>query len=200
MWKKFLAVVLAVFAAAALTACGSAASSSSSSSAAGGSAAAPAGDTLVVYFTNTGHTGEVARKLASATGADLYQIIPEEPYTSEDLDYRNSDSRVMREHRDRSIRPAISGDVDNWNHYKTVFIGYPIWGGEAPDIMYTFVEHHNFDGKIVIPFATSGGSPVGSSGENLAKAAGTGTWKQGEVLSPGDSVQDLTQWVQKETK
>lgn len=203
MWKKVLAVALAGMAAVTLTACGSSAgsSSSASSAAAAASSAAPAaGDTLVVYFTGSGNTEKAAKTLAAAANANLYQIVPEQPYTSDDLNYNNSDSRVSKEHKDPSIRPAIKGNVNDWDKYKTVFIGYPIWWGQAPAIMYTFVENHNFDGKTVIPFATSASSPIGTSGENLGKAAKTGTWKQGDILSPSESQQDMAKWVQKVTK
>lgn len=116
---------------------------------------------LVAYFSATGTTEKVARALAEATGADLFQIVPEVPYTAADLDWNDKMSRSSREMADKSSRPAISSRVKSIDAYKTVFIGFPIWWYVAPTIVNTFLEQYDFAGKKVIPFATSGGSGMG---------------------------------------
>ena len=125
---------------------------------------------------------------------DTY-ITPKVPYTEADLDYNNSSSRVSMEHKDSSIRPEYTGDAANWDDYRVVYLGYPIWWGEAPAIVYTFTEHHSFEGKTVIPFATSYSSPLGDSGENLARAAKTGTWLPGECFTGGGKTDDVLRWI-----
>ena len=184
----------------------SAASSVAASSEAASSAAASSeatstvtttGKTLVVYFSATGTTQGVAQTIADTVGADLFEVVPSDPYTSDDLTWTNNDSRVSREHNDEGLRAVAleSTDVDGWDDYDTVFIGYPIWWGEAPAIVYTFTEHHSFDGKTVIPFATSYSSPLGDSGENLFRAAKTGTWLPGECFTGGGKTDDVLGWI-----
>lgn len=175
-----------------MSACGGASAGSSSGTPA---AAVPEGKSIVVYYSATGNTKRAAETIAKETGSDIYAITPKVPYTEADLDYHNSTSRVSQEHKDSSIRPAYTGDVENWNDYKVVYLGYPIWWGEAPAIMYTFTEHHNFDGKTVIPFATSYSSPLGDSGDNLSRAAKTGTWLAGECFTGGGKTDDVLQWI-----
>lgn len=116
---------------------------------------------LVVYFSATHTTQGVAKKIADVLNADLYEIKPQDPYTDEDLDYNNDKSRSTIEMNDPDARPAIAGSVKNMEQYKTVFLGYPIWWGEAPRILSTFVESYDFSGKTMIPFCTSGGSGIG---------------------------------------
>lgn len=195
MWKKALLGACALFAAAAVSACGSGQATSSKDAAM--SAAPKDPSAVVVYWSATGNTEKVAKNLAEATGANLYKVEPVQPYTQADLDYNNQNSRCYKEHQDPSIRPEIKDNIQNWDQYKTVYIGYPIWWGQAPALMYTFVEHHNFDGKTVIPFCTAYSSPIGDSGDNLAKAAKTGNWKEGDRLEPSDSVQNLAAWAKK---
>ena len=125
-------------------------------------------DTIVVYFSATGTTKGVAERIANVTNADIFELIPAEPYSDADLDWNDKNSRTTIEMNDQKVRPAIANDTVNLDSYTTVYIGYPIWWGDAPRIMSTFVEAHDFDGKTVIPFCTSGGSGIGRSGSNLA--------------------------------
>ena len=152
-------------------------------------------DTLVVVFSATGTTKGVAEKIASITDADFYEIIPAEPYSDADLDWNDKNSRTTIEQNDASVRPAISGEVISLEGYKTIYIGYPIWWGEEPRIMDTFVESYNFDGITMIPFCTSGGSGIGRSGKNLAEHAGSGNWLEGDRLQGSVSEEDLQSWI-----
>ncbi len=149
---------------------------------------------LVAYFSATNNTEGVAQKLADGLGADLYEIVPEQPYTDEDLDY-NSDCRANREQNDSTARPAISGTVDNMEQYDVVFLGYPIWWGEAPKIMSTFIESYDFSGKTIIPFCTSGSSRFGDSDSALRSAASGATWLDGHRFSAGASAEDVMAWA-----
>ncbi len=151
---------------------------------------------LVVYFSATGTTKTLAEYAADATGADLYEIVPEEPYTSADLDYGDSKSRSSIEQNDEAARPAISGNVENMEQYDTVFLAYPIWWGEAPRIVYTFMESYDFSEKTIVPFCTSGGSGIGSSARNLHSLVASDTiWLDGERLSSGSSRDDMVSWI-----
>ena len=152
-------------------------------------------DTLVVVFSATGTTKGVAEKIASITRADLYEIIPEEPYSDADLDWHDKNSRTTIEQDDKAVRPAIGSDVISLDGYKTIYIGYPIWWGEEPRIMDTFVESYSFDGITMIPFCTSGGSGIGRSGKNLAEHAGSGNWLNGDRLQGNASEEDLKTWI-----
>ena len=129
-------------------------------------------DTLVVYFSATGTTKSVAEKIAGVTGADIYEIVPMELYTEADLNWHDSDSRTTHEQDDKSIRPGIASDKLSLDGYTTIYVGYPIWWGEEPRIMDTFVENYDFSGKTMIPFCTSGGSGIGSSGSVRRKEKG----------------------------
>ena len=151
--------------------------------------------TLVVYFSATGTTKSVAERLASVTGSDLCEIVPTEPYTAEDLNYNDSSTRATREQNDASARPAISGTVANMAYYDIIFLGYPIWWGQAPKIMYTFVESYDLAGKTVVPFCTSGSSDIGSSAVNLSKSAPGAVWIDGKRFSGGVSDADLQAWI-----
>ncbi len=150
---------------------------------------------LVAYFSATNNTEGVAQKLADGLGADLYEIVPEQPYTDEDLDYGNSESRSSVEMNDPSSRPAISGSVENMEQYDIVFIGYPIWWGEAPRIMSTFVERYDFSGKTLVAFSTSASSGFGRSDSALKSATGTATWLDGHRFSVGASAEDVLAWA-----
>ena len=152
-------------------------------------------DTLVVVFSATGTTKGVAEKIASITGADFYEIIPAQPYNDTDLNWNDKNSRTTIEQNDTSVRPAISGEAISLEGYKTVYIGYPIWWGEEPRIMDTFVESYRFDGMTVIPFCTSGGSGIGRSGKNLAEHAGSGNWLDGKRLQGSASEADIQSWI-----
>ena len=124
-------------------------------------------DVLVAYFSATGNTENIAEHLVSILDADLYEIVPQVPYTSEDLDYSNSDCRANQEQNDPTTRPAISGSVENMEDYEVIFLGYPIWWGDAPKIISTFLETYDFDGKTIVPFCTSGSSSIGGSVSDL---------------------------------
>ena len=155
------------------------------------------GKTLVVYYSASGNTERVAKDIAEAAGADLFEIVPAEVYTSDDLDWTNPDSRVSREHDDESLRdvPLTTTEVPDWDSYDTVFIGYPIWWGIAAWPVDTFVKNNDFTGKTVIPFATSSSSGMGQSGSLLADMAGTGEWQEGQRFSSGVSSDDVQSWV-----
>ena len=155
------------------------------------------GKTLVVYYSASGNTERVAKDIAEAAGADLFEIVPTEVYTSDDLDWTNPDSRVSREHDDESLRdvPLTTTEVPDWDSYDTVFIGYPIWWGIAAWPVDTYVKNNDFTGKTVIPFATSSSSGMGQSGSLLADMAGTGEWQEGQRFSSGVSSDDVQSWV-----
>ena len=200
--RQFLQVAGASAAALLLASCsGNSASSVSSSSAAASSEAASTvtttGKTLVVYFSATGTTQGVAQTIADTVGADLFEVVPSDPYTSDDLNWTNNDSRVSREHNDEGLRAVAleSTDVDGWDDYDTVFIGYPIWWGIAAWPMSSFVAVNDFTGKTVIPFCTSLSSGIGQSGELLAELADAGTWLDGQRFSRGSSEADIASWV-----
>lgn len=153
-----------------------------------------ASNVLVAYFSATGTTAGIAAQLADCLGADLYEIVPEEAYTPDDLNYSSETSRAAREMNDPDARPAISGMLDNMADYETVFLGYPIWWGDAPRIVSTFVESYDFSGKTVIPFCTSGSSGIGSSASNLELLASDATWRSGERLNDA-SREALAAWI-----
>lgn len=150
---------------------------------------------LVAYFSATGNTRLLAEYMADGLGADLYEITPEEPYTDADLDYGNSNSRTSIEMNDPNSRPAISGSVENMEQYDIVFVGYPIWWGDAPHIMYTFMERYDFSGKTVIPFCTSASSGIGSSGTSLENLTSGAVWMSGQRLNTGASQDEVMEWV-----
>ena len=214
--KKLTALLLSVVLALSLAACGSANKPASSTTQPETSApteqpesssTAPAesepetqpetGKTLVIYYSASGNTARVANDFAEASGADLFEIVPTEVYTSEDLNWTNPDSRVSREHDDESLRdvPLTTTEVPDWDSYDTVFIGYPIWWGIAAWPVDTFVKNNDFTGKTVIPFATSSSSGMGQSGSLLADMAGTGEWQEGQRFSSGVSSDDVQSWV-----
>lgn len=155
------------------------------------------GKVLVVYFSAQNHTEAVANQIAENLDADVFEIVPTEEYTSDDLDWTDDNSRVSREHEDESLRDVelTSTTVENWNQYDTVLIGYLIWWGIAAWPVNTFVEANDFSGKTVIPFCTSSSSGLGESGELLAELAGTGDWQEGHrfISNPSDS--DIQEWT-----
>jgi len=156
------------------------------------------GKTLVVYYSASGNTARVAKAAAEAAGADLFEIEPVEPYTDDDLNWTNDDSRVSREHEDESLRDVelVSTEVPNWDSYDTVLIGYPIWWGIAAWPTDGFVKANDFTGKTVIPFCTAASSGIGQSGELLAELAGTGDWQEGMRFRSGASDADVAEWVE----
>lgn len=150
---------------------------------------------LVAYFSATGTTKGVAEHIANGLNADIYEIVPEEAYTDADLDYNDNNSRTIIEMNDPNARPVISGSVENMEQYDTVFIGYPIWGGEAPRIVSTFVESYDFSGKTIVPFCTSGGSGIGSSAARLEQLTNGAQWLSGERLIGSDSQDEVMEWI-----
>lgn len=153
-------------------------------------------DVLVVYFSATGTTKGVAEKIASITDGDLYEIKAAQEYTDADLNWSDSDSRSTKEQNDPSARPEIGSDPVSLDGYSTIYIGFPIWWGEEPRIMDTFVESYNFDGITMIPFCTSSSSGIGGSGENLAEHAGSGNWLEGERFGGDVSESLLQMWIE----
>ena len=218
MMKKTMTLLLSLSMICCLAACGNSAGqtgspSAESSSATGNDAGNSTGEdtqtesgaedgaeaqgskVLVAYFSATGTTKGVAEHIANGLHADIYEIIPEESYTDADLDYSDNNSRSTIEMNDVSSRPAISGSVENMEQYDVVFIGFPIWWGEAPRIVSTFVESYDFAGKTIVPFCTSGGSGVGSSATNLEALTGGATWMEGRRLGGSDSQDTVMEWV-----
>ena len=155
------------------------------------------GKTLVVYYSATGNTKDVAEKIAKITDGNLFEIEPIEPYTDDDLDWTNDDSRVSREHDDESLRDVelVSKYVENWDSYDIVYIGYPIWWGIAAWPVDNFVKDNDFTGKTVIPFCTAASSGIGDSGNLLKEMAGTGEWQDGERFRGGASESDISSWI-----
>lgn len=158
---------------------------------------AAGGKTLVVYFSGSGNTKRVAEDIAAATGGTLFELVPVTPYTSADLSWTTSGSRVNREHDDEALRdiPLVTTTPENFDEYDTVFIGYPIWWGIAAWPVNNFVKNNDFTGKTVIPFATSASSGMGQSGTLLAEMAGTDNWQEGHRFSSGASKSTVEEWV-----
>ena len=156
------------------------------------------GKTLVVYYSATGSTENVAKVIADATGADLFELEPVDAYSSEELDWTDDGSRVNFEHENESERAVelVAATVDNWNDYDTVFIGYPIWWGIAAWPVNEFIENNDFTGKTVIPFCTSASSGLGESGVLLEEMAGTGDWQEGQRFRSSASEVDVKAWVE----
>ena len=216
-WKNLISFALAGAMALTLTACGQSNSSQSSdesqdgatqpssasqtssdnASAPDASAQSDSENVLVVYYSASGNTETVAGYIAEATGGDLFAITPAEPYTSDDLNWTDENSRGSREYADESLRDVelTTTEVENWDSYDTVFIGYPIWWGIAAWPTDSFVKANDFTGKTVIPFCTSSSSGLGQSGELLAELAGTGEWLKGERFRSGVSQEDVNEWV-----
>lgn len=155
------------------------------------------GKVLVVYYSASGSTKNVAEQIAKNLNADLFEIEPVDAYTSADLDWTDNNSRVTKEHNDESLRDIKLKNikVDNWDSYDTVLIGYPIWWGIAAWPVDTFVKANDFGGKTVIPFCTSASSGLGESGNLLAKKAKNGNWKEGHRFSCGAASSDIKTWT-----
>ena len=216
-WEKLLTLSLAAVMALSLAACGGNDSSDQSANqtqeeaappadtaenaaapeSSGNGAAAADSNVLVVYYSASGNTETAANYIAQATGGDIFEITPAEPYTSDDLNWTDENSRVSREHEDESLRDVelTTTEVENWDSYDTVFIGYPIWWGIAAWPVDGFVEANDFSGKTVIPFCTSSSSGLGQSGELLAQLAGTGDWQEGQRFRSSASQEDVNEWV-----
>ena len=149
---------------------------------------------MVVYFSATGTTRGVAEKIAALTGGELAEIVPAQPYTAEDLNYNDRSTRATVEQNTADARPEIANEI-SLDGCTTVYLGYPIWWGQAPRILSSFVESHDFTGRTVIPFCTSGGSGAGRTGETLGEQAGTGTFLTSTRFSSGVSDAELQNWI-----
>lgn len=150
---------------------------------------------LVAYFSASGVTKEVAERLAEGTGADLFEIQPKIPYTDADLDWRNSNSRSSREMNDRGCRPEIRERVEEMAQYDVVFVGFPVWWYRQPSIIDTFMEAYDFNGKTVVPFATSGGSGLGDSGRYMQDLAPGAKVVSGRRFAANVSGKELADWA-----
>ena len=159
-------------------------------------AAEPASRILVVYFSATGTTRGVAEKLAEGLSADLYEIVPEEPYTEADLNWNDRKSRTSIEMDDPACRPAIAGELPDLTAYGAIFIGYPIWWGDVPRIVSNFVEQMDLTDKNLAVFFTSGSSGLGSSMKHLEQQAGVGNWLAGKRFTDRTTVGELVDWAQ----
>lgn len=163
----------------------------------GADEASASGNVLVVYYSATGNTEEAANMIADATGGDLFELEPVEPYTDDDLNYSDENSRVSQEYADESLRDVelVSTTVEGFEEYDTVFIGYPIWWQVAAWPVDSFVENNDFTGKTVIPFCTSASSGIGESGQLLADMAGTGDWQEGMRFGSSPDEAEVQKWI-----
>lgn len=150
---------------------------------------------LVAYFSAQGHTKALAEAIAAATGADLFEIVPAVPYTEADLDGWNDSARGTRESKDRSTRPQVKSKVEDFAQYDTVYLGFPIWWFTAPTIVNTFLEQYDTDGKVIIPFATSGGSEIGETEKDLKVSAPNAVFLPGKVLNNATE-QQVKSWIE----
>ena len=153
--------------------------------------------TLVAYFSATETTRGLAEDLAAAIDADLFEIVPAEKYTTDDLDWTNKLSRTTTEMNNRACRPKIAKKIPNLSKYETIFVGFPVWWYREPSIIDTFMESYDFAGKTIVPFATSGGSPIGDAGKNMQKLAPDAHVERGARLDTGLSPEALRQWAKK---
>lgn len=204
--KKFLSVFLSIIFAVSLAACGGNNTQNTNS----GNSSVPQNNTsaaddnsvgnkktLVVYFSATGNTENAAKIIAETLNADIFEIVPQEPYTDADLNWNNSNSRVSVEHNDESKRnvPLVKTTPDNFEQYDTVYIGYPIWWGIAAWPVDSFVKSNDFTGKTVIPFCTSASSGLGNSDKLLKDSAGSGNWEAGKRFSSAVTESEIANWV-----
>lgn len=151
---------------------------------------------LVAYFSCTGNTERVAGHIADRLGADLYEIVPQVPYTSEELENDEASGRLHIEQDDENARPAIDGSVERMEDYSIVFVGYPIWWGDAPRIISTFLESYDFSNKTIVPFCTSGSTGIGSSATALhSLTPGAARWLEGARFSSGAARRTVTEWL-----
>lgn len=191
-----LGALLMVSAAFCITACGG---QSVSSSAASSSAASSdtANKTLVVYYSATGNTAKVAEDIVNENDMDVFAIMPEQPYSAEDLTWTDESSRVSKEHADPALQDValLQDTPDNWDSYETIIIGYPIWWGQAAYPVASFVKANDFTGKTVIPFCTSASSDIGDSAQNLADLAKGGEWMGGMRFPSAVNSDEVRQWV-----
>ena len=170
--------------------------SSADSTAAGSASPSASGSILVAYYSATGNTKSVAETIAGQLSAATFELAPKQPYSRNDLDYSDDDSRVSREHEDANRHTELETVTpEGFDAYDTVFVGYPIWWQEAAWPIDDFIKGNDFSGKTVIPFCTSASSPLGDSGELLAQMAGTGDWQKGIRFSSATSEDDVADWL-----
>lgn len=151
---------------------------------------------IVVYYSATNNTKRIGDTIADYLSLPVFELVPEEPYSSEDLNYNYAESRVCREHNDPNRHTAlVSTAIEGFENYTYVFIGYPIWWSEASWVLDDFVKNNDFTGKTVIPFATSASSPLGNSAKNLAAKAGSGVWNDGIRFRSSASASEITLWI-----
>ncbi len=193
--KGFFAFLLSVCLCSGLCACAPSSDAGTPSAPPATPPAAASGEILVAFFSCTGTTKGVAGIIAEETGGTLHEIVPAEPYTEEDLAYYTG-GRADREQADPDARPEIANSVENTEDYDTVFLGYPIWHGQAPKIIYTFLESYDFSGKTIIPFCTSHSSGIGSSDDNLHPLAPDAEWRDGRRFSGNEDAQTISQWLE----
>lgn len=200
--KRWISMIMCGLLAAGITVCGNNVSAETSAEDTAEAVAEDAADetqsgkdVLVVYFSATGTTKDVAEKIAAITDADLYEITAADEYSEDDLNWNDSNSRSTKEQDDSSVRPEIGSDPVSLEGYSTIYIGFPIWWGEEPRIMDTFVESYDFADITMIPFCTSSSSGIGRSGENLAENAGSGNWLDGERFGAGASEEEIQSWI-----
>lgn len=190
-----LGALLMASAALCITACGQGASSGTASSSAASSD--EANKTLVVYYSATGNTAKVAEVIVNENDVDVFAIMPEQPYSTEDLAWTDENSRVSKEHSDPALQDValLQDTPDNWDSYETVIIGYPIWWGQAAYPVASFVKDNDFTGKTVIPFCTSASSDIGDSAQNLADLAKGGEWMGGMRFPADVNSDEVRQWI-----
>lgn len=150
---------------------------------------------LVVYFSATGNTESVAEVIADIQEAELYEIVPKDPYTDEDLDYNNDESRTSLEQNDDDIRPLIAGEKVDIKDYDTIYVGFPIWWNDMPKIIYTFFDTYDFSGKTIMPFCTSGSSDISEAVENIEKLEPDASVMRGLRTSEDEAQKDITIWI-----
>ncbi len=206
-WKRLLVMVMSSMMVFALTACGGTTASSKNTETNSASAAQPTankttepqdkqGKFLMAYFSCTGNTKSLAETTAKVLNADVYEIRPETPYTGEDLNYNDESTRATVEQKNDNARPALADKNANIAAYDTIVLAYPIWWGQAPRILDTFVESYDFSGKTIVPICTSGGSGIGSSADVLkSHTRGIGNWKQGREFSRSASESEIRDWL-----
>ena len=204
--KKVLSIILSGFMFLALGACGNGTENTNNAEQTAAPTAQPTAlpdeaneeenKVLVVYFSATGNTKALAETIAAVSGADLYEIVPEEPYTSEDLNYGDDDCRANREMNDESARPAISGSIENIEEYDTIIIGYPIWWGTMPRIINTFLETYDLSGKTIMPFCTSGGSGISTSVAAIRSICEDSDVKEGMRGTSSTTEAQIEEWLE----
>ncbi|MBQ9815983.1 MAG: NAD(P)H-dependent oxidoreductase [Proteobacteria bacterium] len=156
----------------------------------------PEKKSLVAYFSVTHNTKTIAEYISEYTGSTLYEIVPKQPYTSEDINYSDNSSRTSIEQNDPNARPEIASTIDDIDQYDVIYLGYPIWWGQAPKIMYSFLESVTIkEDAVIVPFCTSGSSPIGMSATNLKQSANAANWLEGRRFAASTDKTTVTQWI-----